>query len=114
MGKELVTIDNLDDFICKNDGKFYMDGTRIITPGAKDALISRHVEIVYGSGCGHAGQSCAAACGAGHDSPVLENEDLLIAVAATLRSEYGITDNDKLRAMTLEVVKTLRESLSTF
>lgn len=121
MAKQLVTIDNLDDFICRADGKFYMDGSRIITPGAKDELSKRHVEIVNGPGCGHAGCSCAEAAGGcacagncskpdSYHSP--EVDDVLIAVAATLQKEYGVTDPEQLKKMSLEMVETIKKSLS--
>lgn len=121
MAKQLVTVNNLDEFICRGDGKFYMDGTRIITAGAKDALAERHIEIVYGLGCGHAGSSCSEASGCscqGHDccsdeiKP--EDEEILIAIAATLQKDYGVTDPAKLKAMSLEVVKTLKANLSIY
>lgn len=121
MAKQLVTIDNLDEFICRGDGKFYMDGSRIITAGAKDELAKRHIEIVYGPGCGHAGSSCAQACGcqgggcsttAAQAAP--EDEELLIAIAATLQKDYGVSDPAQLKAMSLEVIKTLKANLSVY
>ncbi|MDL2267399.1 hypothetical protein LJC46_05360 [Desulfovibrio sp. OttesenSCG-928-G15] len=123
MAKQLVTVDNLDEFLCANDGRFYMDGSRILTPGAKDALAARKVEIVFGPGCGHAGQSCAqanggCACAQGSEGKCAcaapEDEEILIAVAATLQKEYNITDPAELRAMSLEMVKTLKENLSVY
>lgn len=123
MAKQLVSVDNLDDFICRGDGRFYMDGTRIVTAGAKDELARRHIEIVYGPGCGHPGKSCSEAAGCaccGHSADAAaapvprEDEEILIAVAATLQKDYGVTDPEKLRAMSLEVVKTLKENLSTY
>lgn len=115
MAKQLVTVDNLDEFICGSDGKFYMDGTRIITPGAKDALAERHIEIVYGPGCAHAGRSCAQASGCSAQAQASpEDEEILIAIAATLQKDYGVTDPEKLRAMSLEVVKTLKANLSVY
>ena len=114
MAKQLVTIDNLDDFICRGDGKFHMDSSSmIVTSGAKDELAKRGVAIVYDSGCGHSGKSCAEACGGAccsHTAP--EDEEFLIAVAATLQKDYGVTDPQKLREMSLEVVKTLKANLS--
>ena len=43
MKKELICVDNLDAFICKQDGKLYVDQGRILTPGAKDELARRGV-----------------------------------------------------------------------
>ena len=48
MAKKLVGIDNLDAAICQASGKIYVDGSIILTPGAKDELIKRGIPIVYG------------------------------------------------------------------
>lgn len=117
MAKQLVTTDNLNDFICKGDGKFHMDSScMIITAGAKDELAKRGVELVYDSGCGHSGKSCAEACGSAcagaYSTPAPEDEEFLIAVAATLQKDYGVSDPKKLKEMSLEVVKTLKANLS--
>lgn len=118
MAKQLVTVDNLDEFICRGDGKFYMDGTRIVTAGAKDALAERRIETVCGPGCGHPGASCAqaAGCGSGGCASAAppDDEEILIAIAATLQKDYGVTDPEKLKAMSLEVVKTLKANLSIY
>lgn len=121
MQKQLVTIDNLDDFICKSSNKFYMDGTRILTPGAKDELSKRGVTIEFGSGCNHQGVSCSAAsqssCGqnsTGTTQAEPHIDEMLIAVAATLQKEYGINDPAQLKSMSREIVKTLNENLSIF
>lgn len=125
MSKQLVTIDNLDEFLCRHDGKFYMDGSRILTPGAKDELAKRHIEVAQGCGCNHPGASCAQAAGeAKHGSQCCgtcsapdsyhspEVEDVLIAVAATLQKEYGVSDPDELRKISLEMVETLKKNLA--
>jgi hypothetical protein len=92
----------------------------IITSGAKDELAARGLETVYDSGCGHAGKSCAEACSRACGGPgprqaqACEDEDILIAVAATLQKDYGVSDPEKLKEMSLEVVKTLKANLSVF
>ena len=48
MKKELISRDNLDSFINKDDGKLYLGSGRLLTPGAKDELARRNVAIVYG------------------------------------------------------------------
>lgn len=119
MSKQLVTIENLDDFICRHSGHFHMDGTRMLTPGAKDELALRGIAIVNDCGCNHPGISCAEAAGgacvkAGAGAAQPEDEEILIAVAATLQKEYGVSDPAKLKEMSLEVVNTLKKNLSVF
>ena len=58
MGKTLITLDNIDEFVCC--GKLAMDSTKIITAGARDELTKRGIEVVYGEA---EGQCCCH----GHD-----------------------------------------------
>ena len=48
MKKELITVDNVNNYICKQDGKLYVFGNRLLTAGAKDELGRRRVTVVYG------------------------------------------------------------------
>lgn len=105
MGKTLITIQNLDQFIC--GGKLVMDSAKILTPGARDELSKRGVQICYDEAaaqpCGHG--DCAHH---GHDE---HNEELLIGVAAIIKQHYGITDPDELRKVTLETVAVIGNGL---
>lgn len=107
MKKELIGKDNLDQFLCLHGPKIYVDtASYILSPGAKDELAKRHIEIVYGPcpdypSCGHQ---------AGYQ-PSSKVDDFTISVAAVLQKEYGITDPAKLKEMTLEAVKTLKASI---
>ena len=48
MKKELITVDNVNNSISKQDGKLYVFGNRLLTAGAKDELGRRRVAVVYG------------------------------------------------------------------
>ena len=48
MKKELITVDNVNNYISKQDGKLYVFGNRLLTAGAKDELGRRRVSVVYG------------------------------------------------------------------
>ena len=48
MKKELITVDNVNNYISKQDGKLYVFGNRLLTAGAKDELGRRRVTVVYG------------------------------------------------------------------
>ncbi|MBD8894580.1 hypothetical protein SDC9_02675 [bioreactor metagenome] len=108
MGKTLITIDNLDQFIHSN--KLVMDSAKILTPGARDELCKRGVQISYDEAaahhCGHG--ECAQHAHDGHDEHC---DDLLIGVAAIIKQHYGITDPDELRKVTLETVAVIGKSL---
>ncbi len=108
MGKTLITIDNLDQFIHSN--KLMMDSAKILTPGARDELCKRGVQISYDEAaahhCGHG--ECAQHAHDGHDEHC---DDLLIGVAAIIKQHYGITDPDELRKVTLETVAVIGKSL---
>ena len=113
MGKTLITFENLEQFI--TDKKLVMDSAKILTPGARDELVKRGIQISYAEAaaphcqqnhCGHAdnhGADCANGDG--------QCEDMLIGVAAIIKQHYGITDPDELRKVTLETVAVIGKSL---
>jgi len=105
MGKKLVGVDGLDAAVCHASGKMYVDGSIILTPGAKDELTRRGIAVVYGPNP-HAPQCApdARACPPGL-------EDLILAVSGILKTQYGIEDPEQLRAMSRQVVDTIRENI---
>ena len=109
MGKTLITLDNIDEFVCC--GKLAMDSTKIITAGARDELTKRGIEVVYGEA---EGQCCcheqANDHEHGHHAPQ-HDEDLLVGVAAIIRQHYGITDPEMLKKVTLETVAAIGKDL---
>lgn len=129
MKKQLVGVDNLDAHICKSSGKFYADSTIILTPGAKDELNKRKICIVYGEkpepiqtmvckptihdpNCGvcSLGWTCTTTSET-VDPKTAAIEELLISVAATLKTQYNITDPEELKKISIQVVKTLKDNL---
>lgn len=98
MSKQLITVDNLADFVCLDSSVISLDPARyIVSPGAKDELARRKIELVYDSAAGCSGKA--------------KVDDFVIAVAAVLKQEYGINDPVKLRDTTLSIVKTIKESI---
>lgn len=116
MKKTLISVDNLDEFICGQSHKLYNDGTKILTAGAKDELSRRGISIVYGPdpgaahtpapACGCAGKTCATGASGSADF-----EQFVLGVAALLKKECGITDPGELRALSLQAVKTIKENI---
>lgn len=117
MSKTLITIENLDQFICC--GTVLMDNSKILTAGARDELTRRKVQLVYGA----EGQVCdcqkdahgneqAACCATnttgqtGH-AACQYDEEMLIGVAAIIKQHYGITDPEVLRKVTLETAAAI-------
>ena len=106
MSKTLITVDNLEQFICC--GKLAMDNSKILTAGARDELTRRHIDIAWGE----PGQDCccqpgatSATCAAPAVAPC--DMDTLIGVAAIIKEHYGITDPDVLRKVTLETAAAI-------
>ncbi|TYT74294.1 hypothetical protein [Desulfobotulus mexicanus] len=133
MGKTLVGIKNLEEHICKDSCKIYIDGSIILTPGAKDELRSRGITIVYGpkpeaaaacppgctcevcsakakGGC-PAGCTCPACMEAALRSGAAGLESLILGIAGMLKTQYGISDPAQLMAISSKVVKTIRDNL---
>ena len=109
MGKTLITLENIDEFVCC--GKLAMDSTKIITAGARDELTKRGIEVVYGEA---EGQCCFHELThdheLGHHAPQ-HDEELLVGVAAIIRQHYGITDPETLKKVTLETVAAIGKDL---
>ena len=120
MKKELITVENLDSCISR-DGKLYAGRNRILSPGARDELARRGVSIVYGEEpVAVSEQSCRRCCGTGKTffvgpeegfGSVKSLESLSVAVAAMLRTQYGVTDPEDVRRMTVEALKTIRDNI---
>lgn len=122
MAKELITADNVEQFV--HDGKLCMDNGKILTPGARDILSQKRIEIVYGESSAisaaareFVGQPCCnrtvvtsaagshevttACCNAEFD------EDVLVGVAAIIKRHYNITNPEELRRVTLTTVRAI-------
>ena len=107
MSKTLITVDNLQDYVTGN--RLAMDGSKILTAGARDELTMRGIEITWGDA---PAESCCGCCG-DHKAenastcPSPEQEELLIGVAAIIKQHYNITDPEELRKVTLETVAAI-------
>ncbi|MCW7753356.1 hypothetical protein OOT00_05075 [Desulfobotulus sp. H1] len=124
MGKTLVGVKNLETFICQKDAAIYVDGSMILTPGAKDELTKRGMKIVYGPkpvmpsstesaypvscppGC-----TCEACMKALLLSGSASLEALVLAVTGVLKNQYGIRDPEQLVSISSQVVATIRENI---
>ncbi|MBP3729881.1 MAG: hypothetical protein J6I40_00245 [Mailhella sp.] len=122
MKKELISTDNLDSFISKEDGKLYVGSGRILTPGAKDELARRHVSVIYGEPPLPAlaqQEGCRCGCGSttfyvGPEQGELKPRSLeqpARTVAAMLSKEYGVSDPEQLRELTVEALKTIKNNI---
>ncbi|MBI5520480.1 MAG: hypothetical protein HY916_10545 [Desulfovibrio sp.] len=111
MAKTLITLEGLDMYI--QDGKLVLDSSKIITPGARDELYKRGVELEYSPAPHEApGHSCAEDTPGAHCAQAgAYPEDLLLGVASIIRQHYGITDPDDLRKVTLETVAAIGNCL---
>ena len=73
MKKELITVDNVNNYISKQDGKLYVFGNRLLTAGAKDELGRRRVSVVYGpepvAAPAAAPAAAASSCGSAAGTP---------------------------------------------
>lgn len=114
MKKTLVGVHNLDDFICKECGAFYQDGSMILTAGAKDELNRRGIRIQYGeapAGSCCAGAAAAPAVDAAGIAGAASLEDLLVDLAAMIREQCGISDPEQLRDASLKALQTIKNNI---
>ena len=124
MKKELITVDNLDTYICKQDGKLYVFGPRLLTAGAKDELSRRRVSIEYGPepfatapACDKANGPCRGGCkvcGTIALEPAASFgslENLARTVVTALRDKYGVTDPEELKQLTAKALKAIKAQI---
>lgn len=116
MKKTLVTVRNLDDFICGECGAFYQKDSMILTAGAKDELCRRGIRIQHGEA--PAGSCCSGtssgpcdavdvACLVGASSV----EDLRGRLAAMMEKQCAVSNPEQLRAASLKALDVLRAAL---
>lgn len=108
MGKTLVSVKNLEDFICRLDKRIYVDNM-ILTPGAKDELSKRGVAIIYGPCPNAAG--CQAHGAVSSAVVNKDNERLFYGIAAMLQSDYGIKDTELLKNLSCKAAKIIKDNL---
>ena len=137
MKKELITVDNVNNYISKQDGKLYVFGNRLLTAGAKDELGRRRVAVVYGPepvaapvtaapasscACGKSHGSCRGGCNCGSaitpgiaaGAPLgsyTSVESLALALASMLKEKYGVTDPAELKELTAKALKAIRDNM---
>lgn len=118
MKKTLVSVENLGRHICRDKAEIHLDGSKILTAGAKDELAKRGIAVVYGS-C-PAGEACCPRGSLGAASSVVTSvagaeaaglERLLLGVAAVLKTEYGIHDPEELKTLSLQAMQTIKENI---
>ena len=105
MGKTFISADNVDGFICRADQAFYVEKDMVLTPGAKDKLKNQGISIIYGPRPEARVQTDASAPMGGDD--VQELEKLVAQITGLLKTEYQVTDPDKLAAVVSRVVAEL-------
>ncbi len=106
MAKKLVNEKGVEALVIGET--FYMDGSIILTPGAKDVLRDKGVTIVYGP----RPETCESeACESEICKPDMCAKDRIEAtVAGLLEREYGITDEDQVKALSAIVADMIQQN----
>ncbi len=103
MGKKLVGHNNVEQYICHDEKKIYVDPTMILSPGAKDYLNKNRITAVYGP---KPEPPSAKKVGAEPE----QARELATRVVKILRNDYGILDDQKVCEITSQVFKKLHAS----
>lgn len=111
MGKKLVSHKNIEEYICRNENRAYIDSSLILTPGARDELLKRGVDIVYAARPAEKGDCPAPPAKSGPVTATDSEERALIEkTVQILNKEYGLTDRDKIMEISVQVIKRLRNN----
>lgn len=102
MGKQLVSRDNVEQFICHEEKKLYVGQELILTPGAKDYLQEKSISVVYGQPAqAPVQQAKSAETGT---APELSNK-----IRQLLKSDFSITDSALMDEVTKKVLAKLEQ-----
>ena len=100
MGKRLITVKNLFEYVQENE--LVVQADMIITPGAKDMIREQGIEVRYEKTCGISN----SASGNEIRKNTRDCEDLEKKVIEILVKNYKITDSDTIRKI-LSKIKEL-------
>lgn len=96
MAKKLVSEKGVEALVIGEN--FYMDGTVILTPGAKDVLRDKGVTIVYGQ----KPETC--------EPETCDKDKLEVTVAALLKNDYGVTEEAQVKAFSSLVTQMMKNA----
>ncbi|MDF1617488.1 hypothetical protein [Petrocella sp. FN5] len=82
MGKVLLTKNNIDAYISKNQSKLYVDKNMILTSGAQDVIRNKGISIIYD-------KSREAEA---EEGTYTEMETITKMVVRILKEQHGMTD----------------------
>ena len=84
MGKVLLTKNNIDAYISKNQSKLYVDKNMILTSGARDVIRNKGISIIYDKSREEEAEAV--------DGTYADMEMITKTVIRILREQHGMTD----------------------
>jgi len=82
MGKVLLTKNNIEAYISKNQSKIYLDKSMILTSGAQDIIRNRGISIIYDKSREEKSEDVACS----------ETETITKQLIKILQEQHSITD----------------------
>jgi len=108
MGKKLIGCNCLDQYICREEMRVYLDSSLILSPGAKDELHRRGVEIVYSARpVEREKASPPEKCNTPEPGAGSNDRVLIEKIVQLLSTDYGLNDKDQIMDVSMRVVDTL-------
>jgi len=86
MGKVLLTKNNIDAYISKNQSKLYVDKNMILTSGARDVIRNKGISIIYDKSREEEAEEVEV------DGTYADMETITKTVIRILREQHGMTD----------------------
>ncbi|PKM51481.1 MAG: hypothetical protein CVV02_05970 [Firmicutes bacterium HGW-Firmicutes-7] len=87
MGKTLLTKNNVEEYILKNQLKIFVDKNMILTSGAKDIIRNRGISIIYDQN----------QVEKQNDEDCTELEMITKLLVKILKEQHGITDDEQIK-----------------
>jgi len=110
MKKILIGAHNLERFVQVGATKLCLGPEHILTPGAKDMVRNKGISIVYADpGSKKAAEEGPLEDRASDQSLAAVAEHLSMQIVKLLREDFNLTDDSRIRYITLSVLKRIKE-----
>ena len=109
MKKILIGAHNLDRFVQAGATTLCLGPEHILTPGAKDLVRNKGISIVYADpGCEKSAEEVPLKDPASDPDTASAAEHLSMQIVKLLREDFNVTDDTRIRYVTLAVLKRIK------
>ena len=115
MKKIFVGCDKVEEYICQDEKKIYLEGTLLLSSGARDYLREKGIALIYGKKpeTDQDALMCADFEGVEAEAEskgTQDDEALITKIVEILKNDYSINDSEKIVAVSSQIMKRIRDN----